>query len=109
MNHELAATVVEYLDELIKIDPKAMQALVEARVPCGDALSDHPTVQCGIRKDGEGAEVGLIGILNGLCGALEDGYGAVSVIVEQDGTLQGARLLTPEDRGHHEDPLPNAT
>lgn len=92
----LAQRVVDLLDELIKTDSVAMKALIASRVPCGQELADHPTVQCG-EREGDGYEVGLLGILNGLCGTLEDGWGAVSVVFEDDKPV-GARLLTVEDR-----------
>lgn len=67
--------VVAFLNELVVIDRAAMTALVETRVPCNEALADHPTVQVSCREDG--ARVGLLGILNGLFGVDERGYGAI--------------------------------
>ena len=67
---ELAERVVGFLNELLKIDPKAMNALVNARVPC-DALMDHVSVQ--VQVTAEGARVGLLGFLNGLVGVHHEG------------------------------------
>lgn len=101
---ELARKVVRLLDHLIRIDPDGMTALIHARVPCNRAMVDHPSVQV----DGEtwtspsGAKstcptLGIIGLLNGLCGSLEDGYGPVSVVLDEKGKAVGAKL-TAESR-----------
>lgn len=91
IDRELAQKVVDLLDEIHAADPGALAALVATRVPCNRALADHPTVQVGQAKDG-GVEVGLMGVLNGLCGVNEDGWGAVALIVEHDGTVTSVGL-----------------
>jgi hypothetical protein len=46
MNKEaLAEFVVARLNEFLKVDPKAIEDLIEARVPCNEALADHPTMK----------------------------------------------------------------
>lgn len=61
-------TIVDLLNQAVKADPSAMHALVVNRVPCTDALADHPTIVV----DDEGTpgypHVGLLGILNGITG-----------------------------------------
>ena len=96
MKHDdvLAARIVDFLQEIIEVDPEGVSALVAARVSCSEAMRDHPSVQV----DGESMTWGLMGFLNGLAGPLEDSYGAVSVIVDDAGKVLGAKLLTPEDR-----------
>ena len=86
------AQMVRFLEELIDLDADAMSALVAARVPCSAAFVDHLTVQVDLTP--ERFEVGLLGILNGLCGTFRDGTGAVAVIVEEDGRVTGAQLIT---------------
>ena len=90
-DNTLAQKIVDLLNELIKQDPDAMSALISARVPCGELLADHPTVQVG--ETDTGYEVGLLGILNGLCGADSKGRGFVAVTVEEGGRVTGATLL----------------
>ena len=92
-----AEEVVEFLQELIELDPEAVAELVAARVPCSRALADHPTVQVGAAKDG-GFEVGILGVLNGMCGTRKDSTGFVSVLVDDDGNVSGAHLL-PDSEG----------
>lgn len=83
---------VRVLGEAFAADPKAMEALVEARVSCNEALSGHPTIQVQVREDGS-CEVGLLGILNGLFGINHDGRGHIEAVY--DGvypTLAGFRV-----------------
>lgn len=72
--------VVEFLNGLNRLDPVAMTALVENRVHCNIAVADHPTVQVSTRKDedGEGYEVGLLGIINGIFGTDAKGWGPIA-------------------------------
>lgn len=104
VDRKLAERCVALLQEMIDLDAAAVTALCAARVPCNEALAAHPTVQVG----GEvgAAEVGLLGVLNGLCGAYEEGeragWGAVSVVIDSFGNAIGAHLLASED-----EPLPD--
>jgi hypothetical protein len=82
---ELAESVIVYMNEIMDKDRKAVHTLVELRVPCNDALADHPTVQV------TGNVVGLLGILNGLIGIKEDGMGYVAARF-LDGHLLGFEL-----------------
>ena len=59
--------MVEFLNEICRIDPYAMYELIESRVPCNQELSDHPTVQVQLDRDG-GPVVGFLGVLNGWYG-----------------------------------------
>jgi hypothetical protein len=71
INEELANKIIDYLNELTKLDKPAMGALISNRVPCNQQFADHPTCQCSSQNDG--FYVGLLGILNGLCGIYDDG------------------------------------
>lgn len=87
---ELAGRIVDFLNELLAIDGKVVRDLVQTRVPCSQELANHPTVQVGRESDdiisvgGLPYRVGLLGILNGLCGTYDDGpkkgWGAIAVI-----------------------------
>ncbi len=65
------------LNQAVAADPAAMTALVRARVPCNDRLGQHSTIQCGKEPT-----VGLLGILNGIFGIREDGYGYITAILD---------------------------
>jgi hypothetical protein len=63
--------IVCLLNDLLEIDPKAINDLCFNRVPCNEELSLHPTVQ--VNSDAQGYQVGLLGILNGMVGAFDSG------------------------------------
>jgi hypothetical protein len=76
----LAQRVVDYLNELTELDRVAVGALISNRVPCNLELANHPT--CQVMAQNGGNHVGLLGLLNGLCGVYDDGprknWGAVA-------------------------------
>jgi len=76
-----------FLNELKDADSQAVKALIETRVPCNEALADHPTVQVHVREGEPGFSVGLLGVLNGLIGADADGWGFICVILNDDGNI----------------------
>lgn len=86
---------ITLLNDLLERDPEALHTLMETRVPCNDALADHPTVQVGTREDGT-AEVGILGILNGMFGVDSRGRGAIASLYN-DGKLIGfIKSISPE-------------
>jgi len=72
---------IRFLNELLDLDRDAVQNLFQSRVPCGDGLADHPTVQVRVRDDGN--HVGPLGLLGGLFGCDRDGWPAVTMAVVQ--------------------------
>src|SRR4051812_38310917 len=93
--------VIKFMNELLVIDPKAITALIETRVPCNEDLATHPTVQvASISKLMEGStpeySVGLLGILNGLCGARKDGYGFITCEFDDNGNVTGFSVTKNE-------------
>lgn len=65
-----AQGVVDVLNDMLKRDYHAVEALMRNRVYCNAALADHPSIQ----TSSVGAHsVGLLGILNGLFGTIEEG------------------------------------
>lgn len=98
---ELAQTVVDYMNDLSKRDRQAVAALISNRVPCNQDISNHPT--CQVVQQCGGFSVGLLGILNGLCGIYNDGprkgYGPVAAEFDSVGEgreLVGFRVLRNE-------------
>ena len=83
--------VVEFLNNLLKIDPVSIGNIFGFRVPCNKDLADHPTVQVGCEKDF--CQVGIVGILNGLFGVHEkSGWGCISIIMD-NGIAKGFAIL----------------
>lgn len=69
---------IEILNEALMLDPRAMTDLCESRVRCNDALTEHPTIQVGPTWSSKENQVGLIGIINGLFGVDDRGYGPIA-------------------------------
>lgn len=84
---------IDFLNDAIRTDSKAMENLFESRVLCNQEMADHPTIQV-MSLDGKYL-VGLIGILNGLFGVDEYGWGPIAAVWD-DGGLIGVRKSNPE-------------
>jgi len=69
------SALIDFLNQLLKVDRDAIEELLETRVSCNQQLANHPTVQVlaelhdGVWQN----HVGLLGILNGFCGAYNSG------------------------------------
>jgi len=97
---EVTDAMIRYLNELVKTDPEAMCQLAETRVPCNEALANHPTVQVSA-----GNVVGLIGILNGFLGVDHDGWGFLCAEYNDEGKLIKFKRTPP--RVPKDDDVPN--
>lgn len=86
---------VNFLNELLKIDPIAITALFSMRIGCNGALADHETVQVLV-SSGTYFQVGMVGILNGLFGIDEHGWGHITIDYD-DGKITGFRVLTEDE------------
>jgi hypothetical protein len=90
---ELADRIVLQLNTYVNLDRLAIQALIEHRVPCNDALSMDKTVQVQSDPDTPWSDVvGMLGILNGLVGVIETegpkkGWGLVTAVYDDNGNL----------------------
>lgn len=93
---ELADCIIAFMNECAERDPRAVIALVEARVPCNRSLAEHPTVQCGTDTPDGPFTVGVLGILNGLCGVIPEGpkagWGLITATLDREaGTIRFER------------------
>jgi hypothetical protein len=92
---ELANRVVLYLNQLTESDRPAIAALITNRVPCNKELASHPTCQVGQQHGGY--NVGILGVLNGVCGVYDDGpmkgYGPIAAMFNS-GKTEAFRDLT---------------
>ena len=70
------AFLIDFLNQVNDIDPSVLPALIAYRVPCNEELGEHLTIQTG--KTDDGYEVGILGILNGLFGVQDDGWGYIA-------------------------------
>lgn len=97
MAADLVDHIIETMNELLVRDPRAISALIETRVYCSEAIADHPTVQ--VSADKGRPTLGLLGILNGLCGTRSDGSGHIAAEFEDSGRIsQFVRLRDDKPR-----------
>ena len=79
--------LIAFLNSLLEVDRYAVAELILARVPCNAGLADHPTVQVASAGSTTFIEpgtyrVGMLGILNGYCGADAAGNGPIAAVYE---------------------------
>lgn len=84
--------LIEFLNELLALDPVAISNLVGNRVTCNEALAHHPSVQVRGEYGERGVyTVGLLGILNGYCGTIDggdkNGWGPITAVMSHDDRL----------------------
>ena len=77
---------INFLNQLVACDQETVTRLIETRVPCSQALADHPTVQVQA-YDNQPLVVGILGILNGLFGVDEEGWGAITATFDNNKNL----------------------
>lgn len=81
---------IALLNEALKIDPVAIQTLIEYHTLCNEDLADHPTIQVSEHPfKGYTYRVGMLGILNGLFGTDEKSWGAIAAVFSDENKLIG--------------------
>lgn len=105
---KLAGRIIDFLNELRELDPKLVRSLFMFRPECNTAIAKHPTIQvCGNKHRWR---VGLLGLLNGLCGVTVDGDGLIAVEFDEEDPSEILRFLfntnvDPTKLGNAESPL----
>ena len=88
-NMDIITQAVKVLNEALESDPIAMNQLINLRVICNEDLARHPFIQVG--KDNRYQRVwwvGLFGIINGILGVDEEGWGFIEAeINDTDGMV----------------------
>ena len=88
INHALRV-----LNRIHRSDPSVLQALIYQRVPCNEELASDPEVQVGEVEPVSGVkqyEVGLLGIINGIVGVHNTGWGYICANIDElDGRILG--------------------
>jgi hypothetical protein len=88
--------IIDFLNSLILLDKDAVSALINTRVPCNKEFSEHETVQV-LAGENSTHSVGLLGILNGLCGVDENSWGfIVAEVDEKDDKVE--RFIHSKDK-----------
>jgi hypothetical protein len=93
----LAHRIAGFLNGLLPTDEAAITAIVEHRVPCSEQIAVHPTIQVGCEVSGA-PRLGVLGLLNGLCGAYPDGNGAIIAGV-RNGQIKHFAVVTSAEGG----------
>jgi hypothetical protein len=94
VSSDLFGVFVRILNEAYEADPAALHTLICYRVPCNQALADHPTVQVASEPFAktEYFSVGLLGVINGICEPLTGKRVAVK-FSEPDPTTKRSKIL----------------
>lgn len=92
--------LISFLNSLVEIDRYAIAELLCTRVVCNEVMAGHPTVQVAAGSEKSNVtyiapgqyRVGILGILNGYCGTIDDdgprrGWGPIAAVYDQ-GRLQ---------------------
>ena len=103
--------LIDFLNEVVKLDPYAVAELLTVKVECNKALAEHPTIQVHVASEDPNeltgltflrpgtSRVGILGILNGFCGVYEYGpkknWGPIAARYG-DGKLIGFELVKNE-------------
>ena len=81
---------VDLLNEMLKADSHATASFIALQTPCNNELAEHPTIQA----NGYGPtapSIGPLGVINGLFGVDEKGYGAIAAVY--DGENDNRKLI----------------
>lgn len=99
VKHQLAVETVEYLNELLAIDPDGIDSAFSVATDCDPDLGEHPTLQVwAIQSAQPEYAVGVLGIINGLIG-VRDGVGYITAVYDDDsGRLIRFDVTTEEQR-----------
>ena len=84
--------VVEFLNQMLALDPDCVLNLIKARVLCNDVIADHPTIQVNGDAVTGITTVGILGVLNGIFGTHEDGFGPITAVFDDDAGLVRFKL-----------------
>jgi calcineurin-like phosphoesterase len=97
-----AQFVVDFLNELVRLDKYALTDLMTERVRVSKQFTTHPTVPT---KDDQvdGPEIGMLGVINGMFG-LEGETQAIEVVIDKHTDVIIEFRLTEPWRGWTEPP-----
>jgi hypothetical protein len=84
--------VADFLNSLLEIDPSTINSMFSMRMFCSKDLANHPAVQVANPKNWI-PYVGFIGILNGLFGANENGWGRIAAQYSDNNKIEKFIIL----------------
>ena len=78
---------IEVLNRAIQKDPDAIRRLFKVQIECNEELLNDPDIQ--IKVEGNKCFIRPLGLINGLFGAAEDGFGKiVAICSDESGDFQ---------------------
>jgi hypothetical protein len=106
LEENMVQYAIRVLNEALTADSEALQVLFAVRASASEALIRHPTIQviCGKVDAADpgppSCSVGVLGLINGLFGTGDDGYGKITAIYDNE-PGQPERLLRFERTVHN--------
>jgi hypothetical protein len=76
---------IAVLNRMLEADPAATRELILTHISCNEDLSNDPTIQVRsykVQEDDPAYSVGILGLLNGLFGVDEGGWGPITANVK---------------------------
>lgn len=78
---------INLLNELLKLDQKAVNSIFSTRFPCNQGIVEHPTAQVNYNDKLKVYSLGAAGIVNALfrtvSGGKRDGWGQIAFLRDQ--------------------------
>ena len=85
---------IALMNEALQADSVCITGLCSMRMACNDGLANHPAIQVldipmkgTSKRRKDQAVLGFLGILNGLFGVDEKGYGSIAASFGKDGII----------------------
>ena len=80
---------IDVLNRMLQTDREATLELFNLEVPCNEGIGDDPTIQVGPSYlDDTPLVVRPLGVINGLFGVGEDGFGPIAMYFDREGRLE---------------------
>jgi len=92
LQKEQIQAAIDVLNEALEADPEAITNLLNIRIPCNKALADHPTIQSGLELSDGSFRISPLGLINGLFGIDERGWGFIGAECEVDENFQTIKI-----------------
>lgn len=67
LNQDLIPPTLAFLNEVYSLDPEFLSRLLQVRIPCNEAICNHPSIQV----DPSTSTCNFLGLINGLLGTHE--------------------------------------
>jgi len=79
--------VCNLLNEMLEQDYDCIHSLITNYVKCNDTVANHPTVQVRKYPEDKHPLLGMLGLLNGMFGIDDNGYGAIKYEIDDSGKI----------------------